>query len=77
MRAFLRRTIRASALVAKDPEVPRPLRAAAGIGLLPIPGPLDEVVLILVAAVLWILYRVRLRSAWERAGEAAAPQAQS
>ena len=73
MHAFLRRMARAVALVARDPEVPRPLRAAAGIGLLPIPGPLDEVVLILAAAALWIVYRGRLRSAWDQAAEAASP----
>ena len=74
MRTFLRRTTRAVALLARDERLPRPLRAAAAFGVLPLPGPLDEVVLLIVAALLWTLYRDRLRSAWERAAGAAGTQ---
>jgi hypothetical protein len=35
---------------------------------LPIPGPLDEAVLLLVGLVLWIFYRGRLAEAWQEAG---------
>ena len=34
------------------------------IGLLPIPGPLDEVVLLLAAAALWLFWRDLLVEAW-------------
>jgi hypothetical protein len=32
-----------------------------------VPGPFDELVLILVAGVLWLFYRDRLMDAWTRA----------
>ena len=40
----------------------------AGFGLLPIPGPVDEAVLLLVAVPLALLYREPLADAWRRAG---------
>jgi hypothetical protein len=43
------------------------LRWIAGIGLLPIPGPFDEAVLLLVAPIFLVFYRVPLRDAWVRA----------
>jgi hypothetical protein len=42
------------------------LRGLAAIGLAPIPGPFDEVVLLIVAAILWLGYRERLRAAWRK-----------
>jgi len=36
----------------------------AALGLAPIPGPFDEAVLLVVAAILWLGYRDRLRAAW-------------
>lgn len=57
-------------LLARDGRVPRPVRWAAVIGLLPIPGPLDEVVLLLVAAVLWLFWRDLLVEAWQHADSA-------
>jgi hypothetical protein len=47
--------------------LPRWLRGLAAIGLAPIPGPFDEVVLLFVAAILWLGYRERLRAAWHDA----------
>jgi hypothetical protein len=47
------------------------LRGAAAFGLLPLPGPLDEAVLVLVAALLWLFYRERLGEAWRRAAYSA------
>ena len=69
-RALLARTARAVALLARDPRVPRPLRALAAVGLVPMPGPLDEVVLLLVAPVFLIFYRDPMRDAWARAARA-------
>lgn len=65
--AFIARTIRAVRLLATDRRIPRPLRALAALGLLPIPGPFDEAVLLLVAVPLVLLYRGPMREAWRRA----------
>jgi len=54
-------------LLAQDNRIPRWLRWIAGIGLLPIPGPVDEAVLILVAPVFVVFYREPMREAWRRA----------
>ena len=66
MKARLRRLWRAIKIAARDEQIPRPVRVAAGFGLLPIPGPVDEIVLVLIAPVL-ILYRHRFAVAWEQA----------
>ena len=63
----MRRTLRAVRLLAREGRIPRPLRALVAFGLLPIPGPLDEAALLLVAVVLWLFYRDVLRDAWRRA----------
>jgi hypothetical protein len=39
----------------------------AAVGLLPVPGPLDEAVLLFVAAVLFAFYRDTMREAWSAA----------
>ena len=54
-------------LLARDPRIPAPLRWIAAIGLLPIPGPVDEAFLLLVAPVFALLYREPMREAWRRA----------
>jgi hypothetical protein len=51
-------------LIAKDKRVPKPLRWIAAIGLLPIPGPVDEAALVLVAPIFVIFYRQPMREAW-------------
>lgn len=58
------RTVRAVAILARDDRIPKPLRALAALGLLPIPGPFDEAILLLVALPLFIFYRQPLREAW-------------
>jgi hypothetical protein len=68
---MLRRAARAVKLLATDGRIPRPLRGAAAFGLLPLPGPLDEAVLLVVAAVLWLFYREHLSEAWRRAAYSA------
>jgi hypothetical protein len=55
--------IRAIRLLARDGRIPRPLRALVALGLLPAPGPFDEAVLLLAAAVLFAFYRPVLRYA--------------
>ena len=63
----MHRTLRAVRLLARDGGLPRWLRALAAFGVAPIPGPFDEAVLLLVAAILWLGYRDRLRTAWRNA----------
>ena len=64
----VKRTVRTVRLLARDGVLPRWLRGLTAIGLAPIPGPFDEVVLLVVAAILWLGYRERLRAAWHDAG---------
>lgn len=65
---MIRRSLRAVRLLVHDEGLPRWLRAFAALGLAPIPGPLDEAVLLVVAAILWLGYRERLRATWLAAG---------
>lgn len=67
LRGFIGRTIRTIKLLAQDERIPRPLRWAVVIGLLPIPGPFDEAVLLLVAPLMFALHREPMREAWQRA----------
>lgn len=67
-RNFLRRTVRAVRIVATDKRIPRPLRWLAALGLAPIPGPLDEALLLIVAIPLALFYRGPLADAWRRSG---------
>ena len=68
--AFVTQTIRAMKLLARDGRIPKPLRWVAGLALLPIPGPVDEVVLLLIAPVFAVLYREPMREAWRQAAAA-------
>ena len=61
--------LRAVRIAASDPRIPRPLRWLAGLGLLPIPGPFDEILLLLVAVPLVLFYRRPLADAWRRAAD--------
>jgi hypothetical protein len=65
-RRFFGRLVRAVRIVLADRRIPRPIRWAGAVGLLPVPGPFDEAVLLLVGAVLWLFYRDRLTEAWRR-----------
>ena len=65
----IRRLIRAVKILARDGRIPRPVRGLAAFGVLPIPGPLDEVALLVVGCLLWLFWRRSLREAWQRAGK--------
>lgn len=67
MKRFVARTARAVRVVIRDGGIPRWLRWLAAVGLAPIPGPFDEIVLLLVALILFVFYRGRLRNAWREA----------
>jgi hypothetical protein len=69
---FFTRLIRAVRIAVVDKRIPRPLRWLAALGLLPIPGPFDEAVLIVVAIPLALFYRGPLKEAW-RGAEALMP----
>ena len=61
--SFLAHLIRAMKVLAKDERIPQPLRWIAALALLPIPGPVDEAILVLIAP-LFLLYKEPLRDAW-------------
>ena len=60
MIARVRRITRVLRQLATDPRIPAPVRWLLLVGLLPIPGPIDEVALAL-AAILLLFYRRRVR----------------
>jgi len=64
MFAAPRRLVRAVSILARDGRIPLPLRGLVAFGLLPIPGPVDEAVLLVVGIVLWAFHREPLRRAW-------------
>jgi hypothetical protein len=67
MRGFLSRAIRAVRILAADGRIPRPLRWLVVLGLLPVPGPFDEALLLLAAALLYAFYRGPMHEAWREA----------
>jgi hypothetical protein len=67
MGAFVKRTARAVRIVVGHDGIPRPIRWLAAFALLPIPGPFDEAVLLLVCLVLFVFYREELQDAWRDA----------
>jgi hypothetical protein len=66
MRELAARTVRTIVLVVRDRRIPRPFRWLAALGLLPIPGPFDEALLLLIAIPLFAFYREPMRDAWQR-----------
>ena len=64
---FFGRVIRAVRIAATDKRIPKPLRYLAAIGIAPIPGPIDEALLLIVAVPLALFYRRPLAEAWGRA----------
>jgi len=67
VRRFFARIFRAVKIVVRDGRIPRPIRWGGALGLAPVPGPFDEIVLLVVGGVLWLFYRDQLREAWEQA----------
>ena len=67
MYSWARRLIRAVKILAVDGLIPKPLRGLAAFGVLPVPGPIDELALLIAGTLLWAFYRPRLRDAWAAA----------
>ena len=65
--AFVTQAVRATRLLATDRRIPRSLRGLVALGALPIPGPLDEGLLLLAAGILYTFYRQPMREAWQKA----------
>jgi hypothetical protein len=63
----MRRMLRAMRTVATDRRVPRPLRGLLVLAVLPIPGPFDEALLLLLVPVALVFYRDPLVQAWKQA----------
>jgi hypothetical protein len=61
------RLVRAVRILLRDGRVPRPLRWLTAFALAPIPGPVDELVLLIVAPSLFVFRREALRDAWQQA----------
>ena|SRR5215211_7979344 len=66
-RVLIARSLRATRLVVADRRIPRPLRWIAALALLPLPGPLDEAVLLVLAPILFVFHRTPMREAWRDA----------
>lgn len=58
------RPLRAAKLVARDPRVPRWLKLLALLGALPVPGPFDELVLVVVLVLLLARHRDHVMEVW-------------
>jgi hypothetical protein len=69
VRSAIARTLRAARILARDERIPKSLRWVAGLALLPIPGPFDEAVLLVITPVFAVFYRRPMREAWARSGE--------
>jgi hypothetical protein len=65
--AFLGRVIRAVRIAGTDNRIPRAFRWLAVVGIAPIPGPVDEALLLIVAVPLALFYRGPLAEARSRA----------
>src|SRR5207237_8159880 len=60
-RAGVMRAVRAVRILARDDRIPRRLRWLVALGVLPVPGPVDEAVLVLAAGILFAVVREPLR----------------
>jgi hypothetical protein len=67
--SFLKQLIRTVRYAATDTRIPGPLRWLVALGLLPVPGPFDEIVLLIAAVPLGLFYREPLAEAWRRSGD--------
>lgn len=66
--AWLMRVARTMKALSRDESIPRWLRVALVACCLPIIGPADEIALVILAGVVWLVYRDRVRTAWVQSG---------
>jgi hypothetical protein len=64
---FVAQSVRSVKILAHEDRIPRPLRWLVAAGLLPVPGPFDEAVLLVAASILFTFYRQPLHDAWRQA----------
>jgi hypothetical protein len=55
------RLVKILAALARDPRIPRPVRWLLVIGLLPIPGPFDEIAALIALGLISVFWRRVLR----------------
>jgi len=65
----MKRLIRTTKELIKEDKLPRWLKIMAAFGIAPIPGPVDEIILFLVAIILIIFYRTLVLTTWENQKE--------
>lgn len=68
MRTLLRRIVMMARSLCSDRRVPRAIRPMIVLGLLPWPGPVDEVVLVLALGSLMALRPGLVRQLWRESG---------
>jgi len=74
IRTRLQRLLRLAKLLSSDSRVPRPIRVLILAGLLPVPGPFDEIVLGGSLALLLVIRQGLIRTLWlESAAEPSLP----
>lgn len=66
----LRHVLRCGRHLATSPDLPRWLRALLIFGALPVPGPLDDLCLIMAVGIMAVFYRPALRAAWTTTAKA-------
>lgn len=65
--AMVMRLVRTAKTLSRDKTIPRPLRWGLTLGLLPWPGPVDEIVLVLVVSIMGVFWPRTVASAWRGA----------
>jgi hypothetical protein len=69
VRSRIKAAVRVLRGAAKDPRIPRPVRWLLVAGLLPVPGPFDEAVLLLALVIIAVFFRPVLRDLLRRSAE--------
>jgi hypothetical protein len=64
LRQHVVRLLRLAKSLAQDPRIPRPVRWLIVVGLLPVPGPFDEIVLAVALLILAIVRPGIVRTLW-------------
>jgi hypothetical protein len=68
---LITRALRTIRIVLRDGRIPKPIRWGGALALLPVPGPFDEAVLLVLGCLLWLFYRQQLSEAWSQSANIA------